>query len=158
MNPPPKPSPAIETIARGVCLVEDHLLLCRSRKAGNLYLPGGHVEFGEKAATALVREMREELGMKVRVGEFLGCVEHVFRQAGQRHAEINLVFSMHSPRLAPRTTPVSIEDWIAFEWLPIDRLRQSKLQPAVLRRCLPSWLRPDGVKRLASTRDGWRRA
>ena len=144
----------IETIARGLCVVDDHLLLCRGRKAGNLYLPGGHIEFGEKAATALSRELMEEAGLRVRVGRFIGCVEHVFRQQGVRHAEINLIFSMCATRLTPRRPPPCREDWIAFEWLPLRNLSSSRLQPAVLRRCLPEWLVGKGPG-FASTRAGW---
>ena len=30
----------IETLARGVCLMDGRILLCRNRKVGNVYLPG----------------------------------------------------------------------------------------------------------------------
>ena len=53
----------IETIARGVCLRAGHLLLCLPAKGGRSYLPGGHIEFGETGRRALVREIKEELGL-----------------------------------------------------------------------------------------------
>lgn len=145
----------IEILARGVCIADAHILLCRGLKAGNLYLPGGHVEFGERAAWALAREIREETGARARVGAFLGCVEHVFVQQGEPHAEINILFRMAAPGLTPPAPPRSREEWIAFEWLPLTRLARSRLEPAVLRRLLPRWLR-DGPG-FASTARGWRR-
>jgi A/G-specific adenine glycosylase len=40
--------------------------------------PGGRVEAGETNRTTLVREMKEELGVRVRVGVSLGSVEHAY--------------------------------------------------------------------------------
>src|SRR5262249_44925533 len=42
--------PHIEVIARGVIRRGRFVLACRNVKKGYVYLPGGHVEFGETAA------------------------------------------------------------------------------------------------------------
>ncbi|MGI6749640.1 MAG: NUDIX domain-containing protein [Atribacter sp.] len=42
----------VELIVRGVCVLDGMVLLCRNRKAGNVYLPGGHLEPGEGLAQA----------------------------------------------------------------------------------------------------------
>jgi len=59
----------IEILARGVCVSGGRLLVCHTHGADNTYLPGGHVEFDEKAKIALRREMMEEMGLKVKVGK-----------------------------------------------------------------------------------------
>lgn len=45
--------------------------------------PGGSVEFGERLADALRREIREEYGMEIEVGELLDVVDHILTDEGQ---------------------------------------------------------------------------
>lgn len=136
-------SKQIEVIVRGVCARSGHVLLCHTRGARNTYLPGGHVEFREKAVDALAREIKEELGIKPRVGRFLGAVEHTFVQRGERHCEINLIFALEVGKMDVSRSPPSREGYIDFRWIPMAKLRESKLEPSVLRMLLPSWLKRD---------------
>ena len=128
----------IENIARGVCVVDGHVLLCRPAGGDYTYLPGGHIEFGEKGAEALAREVREELGLEAEVGELLGVVESSFVQHGRQHAEISLVYRLELPGLSggtrPPAPPKSQEDWIEFVWWPVDRLDAANLLLPEMRR------------------------
>lgn len=123
----------IETIARGVAVRDGKVLVCRAKGGKSSYLPGGHVEFGETAAEALVREVREELGVESQAGKFLGVVENSFLQHGRPHSEINLVYALE---LAPDVAndPVAQEDWIEFEWREIAELESANLLPAEMAR------------------------
>ena len=108
----------IETIARGVCVRNGKLLLCKAKGGKTTYLPGGHIEFGETERQALVREIKEELGLDAQAGAFLGVVENAFLQHGKPHAEINLVYALS---LAEGETTAQ-EDWIEFEWRALSNL------------------------------------
>ena len=119
----------IEVIARGVCVRDGKLLLCRAKGGVTTYLPGGHVEFGETGREALVREVKEELGIDAGTGTFLGVVENSFQQHGKPHAEINLVYELALPADAEAK---SQEDWIEFEWRDVADL--GDLLPAEFRR------------------------
>ena len=108
----------IEVIARGVCVREGKILLCKAKGGQTTYLPGGHIEFGETGRQALVREIKEELGLKSSTGAFLGVVENSFLQHGKPHAEINLVYELSLAEDVVRAQ----EDWIEFEWRQLDDL------------------------------------
>ena len=120
----------IETIARGVAIIDGEVLLCRAKGGRSSYLPGGHIEFGETARDALVREIREEMGVEATTGRFLGAVENSFIQHGKPHAEINLVFEL---KFAEKPEAAAKEDWIEFEWVRLDELERANLLPGVFK-------------------------
>ena len=134
----------VETIARGVCIKNGAILLCYGKNGGVSYHPGGHIEFREKARTALVREIEEEMGLPSKAGRFLGCCENAFVQKGQDHAEINLIFELDVPDASPEKDPVAKESWIGFRWIPLADLEKSDLEPAVLRSLVADWVKNPG--------------
>lgn len=144
-------TPATEIIARGVCVHRGHVLLCRNRQRGNVYLPGGHIEGEERAPDALHRELVEEMGQHCRIGKFLGMVQHAFDHKKQRIVEINFVFAFRLPRASLQQPPASQEEKIEFYWAPLGQLACSGLEPHVLRRGLPGWLRRGAAPRWVST-------
>ncbi|MEM6825000.1 MAG: NUDIX domain-containing protein [Pseudomonadota bacterium] len=54
--------------------------------------PGGGIEFGERAAEAVLRELNEELHAKARVVRFLGMIENLFQHHGSPGHEIVFAF------------------------------------------------------------------
>lgn len=55
---------------------------------------GGGIEFGERAADAIVREFEEELGIAVEAGSLLGVIENIFTYEGEPGHEILFVFKV----------------------------------------------------------------
>jgi ADP-ribose pyrophosphatase YjhB (NUDIX family) len=122
----------IELIARGLCRRDDRVLLCKSIKNKYLYLPGGHIEFGETAADALDREFMEETGQLVSVGDLALIHEHFFRQGPHLHHELNLVF--HVEHVPEKVT--SREKKIGFEWVALSDLPDLDVRPEFHRKWL----------------------
>ena len=121
----------IETIARGVAVSDGRILLCKAKGGFTTYLPGGHIELGESGREALIREMKEETGLDVSLGRFLGVVENSFLQKGKRHSEINLVYEMAI--LPGQGEVAAAEDWIEFEWHDLADLDSANLLPEAFR-------------------------
>jgi 8-oxo-dGTP pyrophosphatase MutT (NUDIX family) len=121
-----------EIIARAVVRRAGRLLLVRERTTAWSFLPGGHVEPGERVEAALVRELAEELGTGSSITGFVGVVEHGYVADGIAHHELNLVFEV----TIASSDPVSQEDHLTFHWLPLDQLADADIRPATLKAAL----------------------
>ena len=81
---PSNPEVAVGAVVRR----GDEILLVRRGRGtavGQWAIPGGRVEFGEGLKTAVAREVREETGLDVRVGRFLGWAERMGDDPGPYH-------------------------------------------------------------------------
>ncbi len=125
---------AIELIARGLIECEGNVLFCTNLKKGYHYLPGGHIEHGEAAGEALAREIREECGLKSRVGRLLAVAEVGFGSGKKATHELNLVFHVELPGVRGHGNIESNERHIGFTWLPKRSLSRFDVRPAVLRK------------------------
>jgi 8-oxo-dGTP diphosphatase len=139
--------PHIEAIARILIVSKGHVLLCQHATKGYCYLPGGHIEFAETAADAVIREMMEEAGAPVRVG---GCVlveEHTFTQKGKARHELNIVFAGELVSRARDALPPvrSLESGIRFVWQPISMLHAVEVLPASHAVLLPALVAEAGA-------------
>lgn len=83
--------------------------------------PGGKVEPGETLEAALVREILEELGCRVKVGQVVDIIFHAY-------PEFDLVMPVFTAKLgarAPRAVEVD-----AIAWVPLSDLTSLPMPPA----------------------------
>jgi ADP-ribose pyrophosphatase YjhB (NUDIX family) len=152
----------IEAIARAVIIEAGHVLVCQHARKGYCFLPGGHIEFGESAPEALARELVEEAGVRIDVGELIAIEDHAFRQGGKRRHEFNFIFraefvrrSSKKGKSAVPSIPRAVrsrEPGLLFVWCPLDKLRQLDLLPASHGPIIRAALRKRGAAKYAIAR------
>jgi mutator protein MutT len=83
--------------------------------------PGGSVEYGETLAEALVREMMEEYGIEVAVGELLDVVDHILPDEGQHWVSPTYICTIVSgkPRILEASKCSEI-GWFSPDEMPDD--------------------------------------
>jgi ADP-ribose pyrophosphatase YjhB (NUDIX family) len=111
----------------GVAIHSEQVLLHRAIHDAWWALPGGRVELFESSADALVREMREEIGVEVKLLRLLWVLERFFLSS-QRHHSIQFYYLMQVPEAlfpesAPTfTSPEGNDLPLLFQWYPLAKL------------------------------------
>ena len=113
----------------------DHVLACRFEGEAWSFLPGGRVAAGEPTEHALRRELREELDADVDVVRPLFLVENFFELGGRAFHELGVYHLVTLPEGALGEARVISEAnrTLLFEWLPLEGIEASDLQPRELR-------------------------
>lgn len=118
----------------------NHLLMQRSAGAAGYALPGGEVAFGEFSDESLARELKEKLGIAVRVGRLCFVAEQFFE--GEKPCQqINLFYlaELKNKEDLPQDTFHPLDDLgrerseLEFTWIPVDQLSKTKIYPACIR-------------------------
>lgn len=110
----------------GAALVRGGRVLAARRRgpgptAGRWELPGGKVEPGESHDQALVREVAEELGCRVRVRQWLAGEVPVSETLALRVAVVDLVSGEPRPHEHDRVRWLTAEELGEVDWLGPDR-------------------------------------
>jgi 8-oxo-dGTP diphosphatase len=124
---------SIECIARGIIEKDGKILLCHGKGKENWFFPGGHIEEGEKAEDALIREIMEEIGEESEVKQFLGASENKYQTKEGKVHEINLIFKV---KLLTNSGQVSQEDHLEFNWFSMDELKDMIVFPKMMKEAI----------------------
>jgi 8-oxo-dGTP diphosphatase len=108
------------TVVAALITRNSKLLVCQRRRDDTHALqwefPGGKVELGESPSQALVRELREELGVDAVVGKELFRTSHRYRDY---HVELDLIFFKAD---VEDSAPLQNLVFERFEWAEISAL------------------------------------
>jgi NAD+ diphosphatase len=100
------------------------VLRAKEPSAGKWGLPGGFVDAGERAESALVRECREEAGLEISDPRFLASFPNTYHYKGIDYATLDLFFT------ATARNPDqlrALDEVIRIDWLPLDRILREEV-------------------------------
>jgi ADP-ribose pyrophosphatase YjhB (NUDIX family) len=120
-------------------VVEDGRILLARRAhepdAGLWDAPGGFVEEGEDPLVGLRRELREEAGLEIEVGDFVGAYTDAYGDGPEASSVLNLVWEAS----VASGDPVPADDVSELRWFAKDALPEDELAFRWLVRALGDW-------------------
>lgn len=120
---------------------DGRILAMHDERSPYFYLPGGRVELGERAEDALMREVKEELGIDVAIVRPLWLNQAFFTEDvdSLRYHEICIYFLMDKRgtdllQRGDRFTLTEGKHTHTFEWLSFERLESEYFYPTFLKK------------------------
>ena len=123
----------IRTSAKALIIRDGKMLAIRLQDGPEIFhiMPGGGQEAGEALPDAVAREVAEELGIRVRVGDLAFVIEGTQGEAFHR---VDLVFLCDYLCEIEHAELHGDTHQAGFDWLDIAALNRSTLYPSKLRR------------------------
>lgn len=118
-------------------IVKDNRLFVIEDEDG-CYTIGGAIQVNETTEDAVVREVKEELGVASRALQLAFIVENRFEQAEVHYHNIEFHYLVDLLEDAPLTMQEDAKP-LPCRWLALDDLHTVNLKPAFLKTALPDW-------------------
>ncbi len=119
-------------------IIKDGKIFLTKDDKGRYYTIGGAIAVNETAQDAVVREVKEELGVDSRVKQLAFIVENQFTQEGIHFHNIEFHFVVEPIGTVPDEM-IEGELKQACEWFDVDQLVNLDVVPAFLAEELPNW-------------------
>ena len=105
---------------------EDKILIARKKQgkplAGYFEFPGGKIEEGETPEESLIRELMEEMNIKIAVIEYIG--ESIYDYGNDK------VISLLGYTAESIDGAIKLSDHDIYEWVTLEQINNYKIAPA----------------------------
>ena len=125
----------------GVVQVGDKILIDNCDNAPFWGYPGGHVELGESTREAVVREVKEEIGVDAEIIKNLASIQLFFtREDGKPFHEIGFYYLMKA-NIEPKNLTIEENDKgklrkHQFRWVTKEELKNLDVRPTELKEVI----------------------
>ena len=125
----------------GLILQDNKILLVQMRDNGFFCVPGGHAKIHETAQEACIREIEEEVNVKVKIVKDLCVIENFFKSKDKKIHEITFYYIV-SPldnNQLPTKDFVRVDDndgKLDFRWFALNNLENVDFRPQILKEKL----------------------
>jgi len=129
----------------GILKVKEKYLTVKIQDNDFYCLPGGHVELGEDTDSAVLREMKEELGYDVKIIKLVSIIQNFFKSKdGKQFHELGYYYIVEPQNIED----VNLEDYVKmeldkgklvrleFKWFTLEELQTARFLPEVLKNQL----------------------
>ena len=123
---------------RATALILQNRKLLVTKDKDKYYTIGGAIQVNERTEDAVVREVREELGVKAQAGQLAFVVENRFEQAGVHFHNIEFHYFVDLLERAPLTMQEDAKQ-LPCRWIALNQLHTVPLKPTFLKTVLPEW-------------------
>ena len=123
---------------RATALILQNRKLLVTKDKGKHYTIGGAIQVNESTEEAVVREVREELGVEAQAGQLAFVVENRFEQAGVHFHNIEFHYLVDLLEDAPLTMQEDARQ-LPCRWIALNQLHTVPLKPGFLKIVLPEW-------------------
>lgn len=131
----------------GILKVKDKYLTVKIADNDFYCLPGGHVELGEDTDSAVLREMKEELGFDVKIVRLVSIIQNFFKgKEDKPFHELGYYYVVEPKNIAD----VNQNDYtiiendkgklvkLEFKWFTLEELQVARFLPEILKKQLMS--------------------
>jgi len=127
--------PAFPFVGVGILIEKDHKYLLIKRAAepdkGLWTVPGGLIEVGEKAAEAAAREVLEETGLVVDVGERLGVVDKIVHDDEGKVLYHFIIMFYGATSVSGELE--ALDDALDARWVTLDEFKEYELSKSLVK-------------------------
>ena len=126
----------------GILKVNDKYLTVKIGENSFYCLPGGHVELGEDTDSAVLREMKEELGYDIKIVKLVSIIQNFFKtKEGKVFHELGYYYIVEPTNV----NNVNLDDYVIiendkgkevrleFKWFTLEQLQSARFLPEVLK-------------------------
>ena len=126
----------------GILKVNDKYLTVKIGENNFYCLPGGHVELGEDTDSAVLREMKEELGYDIKIVRLVSVIQNFFKTKDNKvFHELGYYYIVEPTDV----NKVNLDDYVIiendkgkevrleFKWFTLDELQTARFLPEVLK-------------------------